>query len=219
MAATVAHEIRTPLVAIGGFANLLKNKFNEEKQDEKTLHYINIISEESKRFEDVLNRLLFYARPSTPNMYSQDYNGFVLSILSFMHKDIEMNKITVQFNPDPALPLVPLDRNLLRQVLINIIQNAIQSMENGGTLFVSTFHENREWATLVIKDTGIGIAEENIGRIFEPFFSTKHAGTGLGLHVSQRIIANHKGTIQITSQLGVGTAVTIRLPARGGVDL
>ncbi|MDX9752874.1 MAG: ATP-binding protein, partial [bacterium] len=197
---------------IGGFANMLKNKFSQ-KEDAKTTHYIEIISEEAMRLENVLNRLLFYARPSTPTLVRQDFNQFVESVIAFLQKEVQSAEITVETNFDPCLISVPFDRNLMRQVLVNLIQNGIQAMEKGGILSIETRSEGGEWFVCHIRDTGVGIPEEYLSRIYEPFFSTKHAGTGLGLHVSQRIIVSHGGSIRLDSQLGQGTTVTLRLPA------
>jgi PAS domain S-box-containing protein len=211
MAATVAHEIRTPLVSIGGFATRLRSKFAEHP-DPKISHYLDIICSESIRLEDVLNRLLFYARPSLPNKSKQDFREFLESILAFMSDELENSKISLQINHAGYMPDVSIDRNLIRQVIINLVQNSVQSMEKGGTLYITTVSENDQWLKLDIQDTGVGISEEYLDKIYEPFFSTKHSGTGLGLHVSQRIIESHHGTIHIASCVGKGTRVTIRLP-------
>lgn len=212
MAATVAHEIRTPLVAIGGFANMLLRK---RTSDDPDFNYINIIRDEALRLEDVLTRLLFYARPSTPQKEPNDLNALVECIIHFMTNELNYNDIQVELKLSPQLPQIAFDRKLMRQVIINVVQNAIQSMENGGTLSLYTFIQDRD-ALLEIEDTGVGIAEENLERIFEPFFSTKHAGTGLGLHVSQRIVASHGGKLTIESRKGSGTTVSIRLPLTEG---
>ncbi len=210
MAATVAHEIRTPLVAIGGFANMLLKKQNPEGKD---YHYLNIIREEALRLEDVLNRLLFYARPSVPFMELDDFNKYIESILSFMNAEITFHEIQVHCDFEPHLEKFYFDRNLIRQVVVNLVQNAIQAMKNGGILSIST-RLSENWVELTIQDTGEGIAKEQLDRIFEPFYSTKHTGTGLGLHVSQRIIYSHGGNIDIKSELDKGTEVSVRLPYR-----
>ncbi|MFB3788461.1 MAG: PAS domain-containing protein [bacterium] len=210
MAATVAHEIRTPLVAIGGFVNLLLK--NRDAGDPEYSH-LRIVRDEALRLEDVLNRLLFYARPSSPMTQIQDLNSFIKLVLTFLSSELEFHEIEVVLRLQENLPPVPFDRNLMRQVLLNVLQNAIQSMENGGTITLETKEDN-QWVDVLVRDTGVGIAEENLHRIFEPFFSTKHAGTGLGLHVSQRIVQGHGGTLRVDSRLGKGTTVAIRLPKR-----
>ena len=210
MAATVAHEIRTPLVSIGGFANMLLKK---QDPGDKEYRHLSIIRDEALRLENVLNRLLFYARPSTPVFELHDLNALAQSVLAFMQGEMEYHQVAVVARFAPDLPSIPMDRNLIRQVIVNIIQNGIQSMEKGGTLSVETRLEN-DWGVLVIQDTGVGIMPEHLNRIYEPFFSTKHSGTGLGLHVSKRIVAGHGGAIQIGSKVSEGTTVTIRLPKR-----
>lgn len=214
MAATVAHEIRTPLVAIGGFVNLMLK--NRDSGDPEYSH-LRIVRDEALRLEDVLNRLLFYARPSSPMVQTQDLNSFIQMVLTFLSSELEFHEIKVDLRLQADLPPIDFDRNLMRQVLLNILQNAIQSMENGGTITITT-KEDSQWVDVRVRDTGVGIAEENLHRIFEAFFSTKHAGTGLGLHVSQRIIQSHGGTLHVESRLGEGTTVVIRLPKRQEVS-
>ncbi len=210
MAATVAHEIRTPLVAIGGFANMLLKK---QDPTDRNYNYLTIIRDEALRLEDVLNRLLFYAKPSTPFLEKNDLNEHVENILSFMKDEISFHEINVEVHLAPDLPSFFFDRNLIRQVFINLVQNAVQAMKNGGTLNITTANRG-DWAELSIHDEGTGIPEDQIDRIFEAFYSTKHAGTGLGLHVSKRIIASHGGKIEVTSQIDKGTMATIWLPLR-----
>ncbi|MEW6235107.1 MAG: ATP-binding protein [Candidatus Omnitrophota bacterium] len=211
MAATVAHEIRTPLVAVGGFAQQM---LKTEDKSKKNYHYLQIIRDEALRLEDVLNHLLYYARPSTPLKDEQDINRFLESILTFMKAESDFNNIKVELRFDHNLPPIRFDRNQMRQVMINIFKNAFQSMEKGGTLTIAT-RSDEEWIYLEIRDTGEGIAPEHLNRIFEPFYSTKHSGTGLGLHVSQRIVASHGGNLSITSRLREGTTALIRLPRKG----
>lgn len=209
MAATVAHEIRTPLVAIGGFVNLLLRK---RGSDDPEFTHLKIVRDEALRLETVLNRLLFYARPSLPQFELLPLQPILESVLSLL--DSELKEFGIEAITSFAdIPPLPLDRNQIRQVFVNIIQNGIQSMENGGTLTLVTREENG-WIEIEVRDTGEGISEENLPRIFEPFFSTKHAGVGLGMHVSQRIVQNHGGSIQVRSRLGEGTIVTIRAPRK-----
>lgn len=207
MAATVAHEIRTPLVAIGGFANMLLKLHSKRDADYPNLK---IIRDEALRLEDVLNRLLFYAKPSTPLMETNDLIQLLYSVLAFFGEEIKEHHIQLTTRFTPNFPLIPFDRNLIRQVLINVVQNSIQSMKNGDTLHVETLEEDR-WVSVLIRDTGCGIPAGNLEQIFEPFFSTKHQGTGLGLHVSQRIMASHEGTLNVDSVWEQGTTVTLRL--------
>jgi PAS domain S-box-containing protein len=210
MAATVAHEIRTPLVAIGGFVNLMLK--NHSRNDTEYEH-LNIVRDEALRLEDVLNRLLFYARPSTPVLEKNDIHIFLHSVLSFLDAEIKHNRIDLITNFSNDIPEFLFDRNLLRQVIINVLQNSIQSMENGGKIYLET--ELRDaYVRITVNDTGEGIPADQIKKIFEPFFSTKHAGTGLGLHVTKRILESLNGSIEITSEFGKGTTVQIFLPAK-----
>ncbi len=208
MAATVAHEIRTPLVAIGGFANMLLRKGDP---NDPNYPHLKVIRDETLRLEDVINRLLFYARPDTPQLEPGDLSQLLYSILSFLEEEIREKEIQLDLQFVPDLPLIPFDWNLMRQVFINLFQNSIQSMIKQGTLYVTTEVED-QWISVIVRDTGCGIKPEHIDRIFEPFFSTKHQGTGLGLHVTQRIVKSHGGTLQIDSTYQEGTAVYLRLP-------
>ncbi|MGC9326370.1 MAG: ATP-binding protein [Candidatus Hinthialibacter sp.] len=207
MAATVAHEIRTPLVAIGGFVNLLMKK---RTPGDSEYPHLKVVRDEALRLEDVLNRLLYYARPSQPQFEVQLIEPLIKNALALLETEFNERGIDVITEFAFQQPF-PFDRNQIRQVIVNIIQNSFQSMEKGGKLYISTREENGE-IIIIVRDTGEGISPENLSRIFEPFFSTKHAGTGLGMHVSQRIIQSHGGSIQVKSQLNQGAEVTIRLP-------
>ncbi len=214
MAATVAHEIRTPLVSIGGFAKILLKNHNPNHADNR---YLTIIRDEALRLEDVLNRLLFYARPPSLQLDLHNLNEFVSNVLSFLTAEIDYHEVKLKTDFDPQLPPIRFDRNLMRQVIINIVQNGIQSMEKGGTLYIET-RDTGDETLLTFKDTGVGISTGKLNRVFEAFYSTKSAGIGLGLHVTKRIITEHGGTIEIESKVGVGTTVYVRLPKEKGLS-
>ena len=175
MAATVAHEIRTPLVAIGGFVNLLLKK---RTPDDKEYAHLKIVRDEALRLEDVLNRLLFYARPSSPQFESHDVHVLIDSVLSLLESELNEFEITVEKDFCPLEPFA-FDRNQIRQVFMNIIQNSIQSMEDGGTLYIRTAEEN-DRAIVAVRDTGVGISKENLPKIFEPFFFHQARGNRVG---------------------------------------
>ena len=207
MAATVAHEIRTPLVAIGGFINMM---FKKRVPGDDDYNHMKIVRDESLRLEDVLNRLLFYARPNSPFKELNDMNALIDYAVALLETECEEYKISINIERD-HIPLFLFDRNQMRQVLMNILQNSIQSIENGGRITIRLCKDNNG-ISITVCDTGVGIAPKNLGLIFEPFFSTKHTGTGLGMHVSQRIIQNHGGSIHVNSHQNEGTEVEIHLP-------
>ncbi len=212
MAATVAHEIRTPLVSMGGFANIMLKR---EQPDPNNQRYLQIIRDESLRLEEVLKTLLYYARSSEPVIDSQNVKLFIENVVEFLEVEAEELDIHFQISLSNSFPMVPFDRNQMRQVMINILKNSMQSAKKGDTIIIKGVCEG-PYCVLSICDTGKGIDPAHIPQVFEPFFSTKHYGTGLGLHVSKRIVESHGGHIEIDSHVGEGTEVKIYLPLDGG---
>ena len=204
----VAHEINNPLGVILGYAGYLENKLDPE---DPNYHFIHEIKRESKRCKKIVQDLLSYARTPQPEFAMTDLNQLLDQLVGFAanHTDMRGVKIVKKFSDD--LPSISIDGDQIRQVAINLILNAGAAMANGGTLTVSTALEQDD-AIVTFTDTGSGIDEADLDRIFEPFYTTKDRGTGLGLAITRQIIEQHHGSIQITSRLRQGTAVTIRLP-------
>jgi len=204
----VAHEINNPLGVILGYAGYLENKLDPE---DPNYHFIHEIKRESKRCKKIVQDLLSYARTPQPEFAMTDLNQLLDQLVSFAanHTDMRGVKIVKKFSDD--LPSLSVDGDQIRQVAINLILNAGAAMANGGTLTVSTALEQDD-AIVTFTDTGSGIDETELDRIFEPFYTTKDRGTGLGLAITRQIIEQHHGSIQITSRLKHGTTVTIRLP-------
>ncbi|MBE0577027.1 MAG: cache domain-containing protein [Desulfuromonadales bacterium] len=204
----VAHEINNPLGVILGYAGYLENKLDPE---DPNYHFIHEIKRESKRCKKIVQDLLSYARTPQPEFALTDLNQLLDQLVSFAanHTDMRGVKIVKKFSDD--LPSISIDGDQIRQVAINLILNAGAAMANGGTLTVSTALEQDD-AIVTFTDTGSGIDEADLDRIFEPFYTTKDRGTGLGLAITRQIIEQHHGSIQITSRLKQGTTVTIRLP-------
>ena len=207
MAATVAHEIRTPIVAIGGFAR----RMSRDIRDQRSQRILDIIRSEAIRLEETLDTILFYVKPSRPQKTEDSLNNLVETLSLYFAQETFERNIEMVFALDESLPKIPFDDRQMRQVILNIIQNAIHSMEDGGMLAIRSRREDTE-AVLEIQDTGCGISEEDQSNIFKEFFTRKHKGTGLGLHVSARIVRNHGGRIEVISKVGQGTTVRIRLP-------
>jgi two-component system NtrC family sensor kinase len=204
----VAHEINNPLGVILGYAGYLENKLDPEDPNH---HFIHEIKRESKRCKKIVQDLLNYARTPQPEFAETDLNQLLDQIISFAanHTDMHGVQVTKHFADD--LPTLSIDGDQIRQVAINLILNAGAAMIDGGQLTVSTAHEEGD-AVITFVDTGSGIDEADLERIFEPFYTTKERGTGLGLAITRQIIEQHHGSIQMTSRPKHGTTVTIRLP-------
>ncbi|MFZ5434562.1 MAG: PAS domain-containing sensor histidine kinase, partial [Calditrichota bacterium] len=209
VAANVAHEIRNPLTAIGGFA---RSVFASLPEDDKNRSKIEVILEETDRLEHMLSSLLEFTRPAVPRFTDLDTNAFLMQTIHFMGAEIDSNLIHIAYELDQDIPRVWADGQQLRQVLLNIIRNALQEMRQGGVITLSTWMKGEE-VQIAVRDTGPGISPENLEKIFEAFFTTKPAGSGLGLAVCAQIIRNHNGRIEVKSKLGEGAQFVISLPA------
>ena len=210
VAARVTHEIRNPLVAIGGFARRILKKDQDGKANR---NYVKIIVEEIDRLENTLTDILSFAKPTLPKCDSVDLNEDIKSILKILDIEITKSNIRTEEHFDPALPMLWLDENQIRRVVINLIRNAIQAMPDGGTIIIATSRED-QWVKVEIADTGVGISDEDISKLFDAFFTSKSTGSGLGLTVSAQIINNHGGTIEVQKREPQGTLFIIRLPIK-----
>jgi len=210
MAATFAHEIRNPLSSIKMLLQLLKKKIKPTEQSEK---YIDSIIEEINRVDMIVDGMMDFARPTELKIQSSDINDLINSVLEIMGANLKHQKIRLEKNLSQVPISIEADPDKLKQVFMNIALNAMQAMPKGGELTVSTRQIN---STVEIKfsDTGVGISEDNQKLVFQPFFTTKASGTGLGLANAKRIIEQHNGTISIKSQVRVGTNVVITLPMK-----
>ena len=208
VSARLAHEIRNPLSTIGGFAKSIPSKYENK---ERTIRNANIIVDEVKRLESILTNVLDFAKPSVPKKTLCDINELIKSTLSIIESDLVSNSIVVSLGLSQEKLEAELDEAQIKQVLINVIQNAVNAMSDGGALEILTYRDNND-VMMEFKDTGKGIPEQYLEDIFEPFFTTRGNGTGLGLSISNRIVQNHRGRFLIKSKEGVGTTVSIALP-------
>jgi signal transduction histidine kinase/HAMP domain-containing protein len=208
LASNVAHEINNPLTSILGYAELIK----EESNVEHIMGDIEIITSESLRAREIVQQLLEFARKKTPDMKELDVNAALKEVVSLMNVQLKDKKIKMS-GEYSELPLILGDQNHLKQVFLNIIQNAVDALPEGrGEITVGTHHDD-SYAVIEIRDTGPGIAADVLPRIFEPFFTTKkEKGTGLGLPISYKIIQSHNGRIDVKSKKGEGTVFSISLP-------
>ncbi|MDH4264581.1 MAG: ATP-binding protein [Deltaproteobacteria bacterium] len=207
-AAGIAHEVRNPLASIKGFAQYLREKFPSQNSK---IEPANIIIEEAERLERIVSALLNFAKPQVLNIESADLNEVIKAALILIEDKAKENGVALikVFNPQP--PSIEIDKEKIKQVFVNLFINAIQEMEQGGTLRVITDTDFNQWVVVEVHDTGKGILPENIHRIFDPFFSTKESGIGLGLSIASGIIESHGGTIDVQSEIGKGTTFTIKL--------
>lgn len=205
----VAHEINNPLGVIMGYAGYLESKMDPSDRNFK---FVQEIKRESKRCKNIVQDLLSYARVPKPSLEATDINALLDQIVDFAAHHTDMDTITIVKEFAPQLPMVRVDGDQLRQVAINLILNAGAAMAERGRLVVSTSPSQDGYVQVRFKDNGSGISPENLEKIFEPFFTTKARGTGLGLAITKTIIEQHGGKIEVASELGKGTTVTVSLP-------
>jgi signal transduction histidine kinase len=214
MTANIAHEIKNPLVIIGGFAKRLAKKMQNGNAEGK---YIDIILKEVGRLEKILNEILNYVKESPSISEICTMNDFLDEILYLLSTDTSWEQIDIAKHFDAALPPIPCDSQQLKQVFINIIMNAYEAMNGRGMLTIKTTRSslnNQPFVSISITDTGGGINPAIIDNIFNPFFTTKERGTGLGLAISNKIIINHRGHIDIENTVGKGVTFIVHLPLK-----
>ena len=208
LSATLAHEIKNPLVSIGGFARRLKKKAGG---DSPFSGYADTIVKEVERLETIMDGILSYTENKTPVLSKEDANEVIKNAVSLFDESLKKHNIEVVFSLSASPLPVRVNGQEMNIAIDNIIANAIQSMDKGGTLAFSTSVEDREVA-LYIKDSGGGIDPGLVGNIFNPFFTTKESGTGLGLAITHKIISRHKGRIDVQNDVGKGVTFSIKLP-------
>jgi len=208
MAAGVAHELRNPLSSIKGLAVLLQSRFKENSSDQETAK---TLVHEVERLNRSIGELLDYARPHKLQTMRISLIPVLQKAMSLIRMDAESLGIALETDFTEDLPLVEADQDKLNQVFLNLFLNSIQAMENGGTLRVATGVENAR-VVCTITDTGCGIDHKYTSRVFDPYFTTKNDGTGLGLALSAKIMEEHGGTIEFESTAGKGTTVKVGLP-------
>lgn len=212
MATSIAHEIRNPLVSIGGFARRLKDK---PDMDDQSKRYSEIIYTEVNRLERILHEILAFAREAPPAFISTDINKVIEDALVLCKENLSSRNILISLELYRDLPLISSDPQQLKQVFINLFANAEQAMEGrGGTLSITTRLSDRLPLDILIEisNSGPGIPQEIMANIFNPFFTTKSSGTGLGLAIVHRIIKSHNGRISVKNRPDDGVSFLIRLP-------
>ena len=209
LAAGIAHEIRNPLTSINILIHSLRENLSSKDSHREDLK---VIEEEIDRINEIVDQFLRFARPSPPLLEKVEVPSIFEETLQLLRPQIEKQRISVQKN-FRSLPPVTIDKEQMKQVALNLLLNAIQAMPEGGRLRLGGLvPEENQWVRLSIQDTGIGIPPEDMDKLFDPFFSTREGGIGLGLSIAHRIIDQHHGRIEVESTPEKGTLFTIWLP-------
>ncbi len=212
LAAAVAHELNNPLTTVTGFVELA---LEDLPPDSQTAEDLTLVLEEAHRARNIVRRLLDFARRSEPVRIATDLNDLLHETLALVKHLMATSGVTLRLDLAETLPLVDVDRSEMKQVFLNLITNALQTMPHGGVLHIRTFVEDREgksWAVVQVADTGEGMTPEQQMRVFDPFFSLKQSGPSLGLSASYSIVQKHGGVLDVQSEKNKGSVFTVRLP-------
>jgi signal transduction histidine kinase len=214
MAAGIAHELNNPLTSVTGFSELAMENIGQDSDAYKDLE---LVLKEARRARDVVRRLLDFARQSESVRARASLNEVIEDVVALSRHLLHTNGVELKVSLQPDLPWVSMDGNQMKQVLLNLVHNALQAMPNGGEMEIKSETATRNQAAGVmvsVRDTGIGIPPAEQARIFEPFYTTKgnQGGTGLGLSVTYGIVTDHGGQIDVESQPGVGSTFLVWLP-------
>jgi two-component system sensor histidine kinase HydH len=216
LAAGVAHEIRNPLSSIRGFAQYFVKRFHGQPEEEG---YASVMVKEVDRLNRVITELLDFAGPKEPRREPQSLADIADHALKLLAPDLTARNVAVFREYEPDLPAVSVDRDQISQVFLNLLLNAIESMDGGGEIRLALRRYGPPPAVLAaIADTGAGIPADDLEKVFEPFFSRKRKGSGLGLAIVHQIIESHRGEIRVESRQGKGTTFRIKLPVDSDMD-
>lgn len=208
MAASIAHEIRNPLTSLKGFTELLKLNADEESR-----MYLSVIDSELQRMEQILSELLVLSKPTSMKVELLDLDNIVKQVIEFMLPDALMKNIMIQYiSSTNQAAYIGGNENRLKQVFMNLIKNAMESMNNGGTITIEMNVIDCTMVELMIKDEGNGMDSSTLQNLFQPFYTTKSTGTGLGLAFVKKVIEEHEGLIDVNSELQKGTCFHLQFP-------
>ncbi len=208
----VAHEVKNPLNAMMIHVELLKERLEDADPDVR--QSLEVIGSEIRRLDRVVQGFLKFMRPQELTLKPVDLNSMLQSVGALLEAEGQSRGVRLVMDLDAGLPSVSGDEELLRQAFINIVQNAVQAMPNGGAVRIRTRPEGLDWVRVTVTDQGVGIAPEDLDKIFKLYYTSKPGGSGIGLSVVYRILQLHDGTVEAKSQVGKGTALIVRLPVR-----
>ena len=208
LSASIAHEIRNPLASIEGAVNVLSMP---ETDEEMRQEFREIIQKECRRLNQLLTNLLDFARPRLPQYREAEVGQLLDSVIGLVVHAAGQSGVTFRKDLSADLPRFECDSEQLKQVILNLVMNAVQAMPSGGEVSLAARQGDSNIQIEVI-DQGIGIAEEDVGKIFDPFFSTKQGGTGLGLSVAHRIVSQHNGTLTAKRNADKGMTFSVLIP-------
>jgi two-component system, sporulation sensor kinase D len=209
LAAGIAHEIRNPLTGIKGLVQLLSEKY----QDQKDRFYFSVINKEIARINQIVSEFLILGKPTVQKMSYTDIRDIIIDVNPLIYSEANLYNVQYEYSlpEEPAIIYCTVDQ--MKQVVLNLTKNALEAMQDGGILRLTVSKASRS-CLITITDNGAGISQENLEKIFTPFFTSKENGTGLGLVVCKRIIESFDGEIAIESQLNIGTQVRITMPLK-----
>ena len=211
LAAGVAHEIKNPLGSISIHVQLMRKALKGRADEPPIDRYLDVVTEEIDRLNKIVVDFLFAVRPMDIVPINDDLNALLRELAEFMRVEVESAGIELSVDYGKDVPPFPFDRRYLKQALLNLVKNAAAAMPDGGSLRL-TSEASAEEARISVADSGVGIPEDRLGKIFEPYYTTKENGTGLGLTLTYKIVKEHGGDITVTSKAGQGSTFVIALP-------
>ena len=211
LAATVAHEIRNPLNSVSMGLQRLKAEFSPHEDHEEYARFLNLMQGEVQRLNSIVEQFLSLARPLTLHREEISVQEFLHELTTLVAGDANSSSVEIELKVSSRLPPLQADRNYLKQLLLNLILNGVQAMPQGGKLTLAAQAQGHQ-LVLTVQDEGTGIEPETLKKIFEPYFTTKSNGSGLGLSIARRIAEEHGGSLTVESQLGRGSRFQVLLP-------